>query len=365
MSHDPSLSFSDIMRQTENQMRSDEGVFANDQTNPHKVVVVNKQGLFGRPLLPFEERMLYNVQQVDEYAWSRGAKGGLDTGYPQMNEALEGGVQSGLILFAAAPNVGKSSFMLQVSKNISENNDNVYVSYHSLDDSNNMLLPRYVACDQQITIAQAQMPERFVEEPEILDKRNEGMKNIYRRVDRFGMNDSNFTTSVEGIEQHIKDLIMYLPEGTRIVIAIDSFNDLTVETQKFNNSDARNEYVAKAIKDWTVTYNAVVMCTAHLRKTNGKRPTVDDLKDTIVLQYEANLIFMMYNEVGVKEENASVYWLNEEDEKKMSVLEVKYAKNKFSSFKGTKFYEFIPDKAFAVEASPEAGRRYASLIYQG
>jgi replicative DNA helicase len=365
MSFDQSLSFAEIMRQMENQMRAEEGVFGSDEQNPHRLKILNKEGLLGRPLSPIEERMLYMIEQVDDYAWNRGARGGLRTGFDQWDEAVEGGAQPGLILFAAAPNVGKSAFMLQISKNISELNENVYVSYHSLDDSSNELLPRYIACDQQITIAQSKMPERFVDQPEIMEKRNEGLKNLYRRVDRFGMYDSNYTTSVEGLEQHIKDLLMTLPEGTKIVIAIDSFNDITVESQKFSNNDARNEYVAKAIKQWSVTYNAVVMCTAHLRKTNGRRPTVDDLKDTIRLQYEANLICLMYNEVGVREENASVYWLSEDDEVKMPVLEMKFGKNKYGSFKGTKFYEFIPDKSFCIEATPEATRRYASLIYQG
>jgi replicative DNA helicase len=178
------------------------------------------------------------------------------------------------------------------------------------------------------------------------------------------MFDGNDMTSIEQIEEHIESIYMMSPDGTKVVIAIDSFNDLTVSSKTFNINDARNEYVAKAIKDWTVKYNAVVMCTAHLRKTNGRRPTVDDLKDTIVLQYEANLVFLAYNEVGVKEENASVYWLHEDKEEKMPVLEMKFGKNKFSSFKGTKFFEFMPDQSYCIEATAEGNRRYAALIYQ-
>lgn len=360
-----SLNFAEIMRQVENQMRSDAGVFGSEEENPYKLKVVNPEAIFGRPLSPLEQQMLQNIQSMDAYSWSRGARGGLRSRFEQFDEVLEGGVQPGLILFAAAPNVGKSAFMLQLSKDISELNDDVYVSYHSLDDSNNELMPRYIACDQQITIAQAKMPERFMGDPQIMEKRNEGMKNLYRRMDRFGMFDSNYTTSLEGLEEHIKMILMTKPEGTKIVIAIDSFNDITVESMNFTNNDAKNEHVAKTIKNWSTQYNAVVMCTAHLRKTNGRRPTVDDLKDTITLQYEATLIVLMYNEVGVKEENAQVYWLQEDSDQKMPVIEAKFGKNKHSSFKGTKFYEFIPDFSFNTEATPEACRRYSSLIYQG
>src|SRR5579875_478224 len=364
MNFNDTFNFAEIMKQTEAQLRSDEGVFISDQSNPHKIQVINQEALLQRPLTMIEQRMLYNIQKVDTYSWCRGSRGGLDTGFEQINNVLEGGLQPGLILWSGAPNTGKSAIMLQVCKNIAERNDNVYVSYHSLDDSNNELMPRYIACDQQITIAQAKNPERFVEETEIIEKRNEGLKNLYRHINKFGMFDGNDMTSLEQIEEHIENILMTVPESTKIVVAIDSFNDITVNSKQFNNNDARNEYVAKAIKDWTVKYNAIVMCTAHLRKTNGRRPTVDDLKDTITLQYEANLICLCYNEVGVKEENASVYWLHEDKEEKQPVLEVKFGKNKFSSFKGTKFFEFMPDQSYCIEATEEANRRYASLIYQ-
>lgn len=357
-----STNFGDIMREVEEQMRGDANAFGADPNTKHKLILLNAEGLLGRPLNVIEQRMVYNISQVDAHSWNRGKEGGLKSGLSTFDDAFEGGAQPGLILFAAAPNVGKSAFMLQVCKGISEKNENVYVSYHSLDDANNDLVPRYIANDQRITIGQAKTPAKFEDNQEVMEKRNQGFKNMYRRVDRFGMFDSNNTTSLEGIEQHIKDILMILPEGVRIVIAIDSFNDITVESRQFSNSDDRTAYVSKAIKSWSTTYNAVVMCTAHLRKTNGKRPIEDDLKDTITLRYEATMVCLMYNEVGIKEENANIYWIDEDSEMKMPVLEVKFAKNKHSSMKSTRFYEFIPNYSLFMEATPEANRRYASLI---
>lgn len=90
----------------------------------------------------------------------------------------------------------------------------------------------------------------------------------------------------------------------------------------------------------------------------------DDLKENNRLEYEANFIALLYNEVGIKEENASIYWLDEDNETKMPVIEMKVGKNKLGSFKGTRFYEFMPDRSYLVEAPIEDCRRYASLVYQ-
>jgi len=356
--------FSAIMNQVERQMAEDPNAFGTDEETRKKVVVQNAEGILGRPLNMIEQKMVRNIMNVDAHSWARGKDGGLKSGLQAFDDAFEGGAQPGLILFGAAPNVGKSAYMLQVCKGMSELNDNVYVSYHSLDDANNDLMPRYIANDQQITIGQAKSPAKYEDQPEIMEKRNEGIKNLYRRVDRFGMFDSNEMTSVEAIEQHIKDIIMTMQEGVRIVIAIDSFNDLTVEDKQFSNSDDKNAYVAKAIKKWSTAYNAVVMCTVHLRKTNGKRPIEDDLKDTITLRYEATMVCLMYNEVGIKEETAEIYWLDEDEDKKMPVAEVKFAKNKHASMKSTKFFNFIPDYSLFIQAEDEAQRRFLSKIHQ-
>jgi replicative DNA helicase len=359
------MNFQTILQQMEQQVRQEEYVFAPDPENNKQIKVVNPTGLYNRELNPIESEMLRKIESVDNYSWRRGKTGGPTTGFPLFDEAIEGGIQPGLIVFAASPNVGKSAFMMQTMKQISEKNEKVFCEYHSFDDSSNEILPRWIACDQHITIAQAKNPERFEDQPDIIEKRNEGLKNIYRNIHRFSLRDANDAgTSVEKMEERIKTLKMFLPEDTRIIIGIDSFYDLTTEKKNLQDK-ALWDYLAQTVKSWVDSYDITVMVTAHLRKLNGnRRPTNDDLKETNRLEYEANLICLLYNEVGIKEEGADVYWLHEDEETKMPVLEVKFSKNKFGSFKGTRFYEFIPKQSFFIEASLEACKRYSSLIHQ-
>lgn len=360
------FSFSDMMRQVEKQMQDEGSVFINDATNPNKVIVGDPGSLFNRPLSPIEEQMMKTIYNVDEYSWKRGQFGGLRTGMPLFDEATEGGLQPGLVLLAAQPNVGKSALMLQMAKGTAELNDNVYVAYFSLDDSNNELLPRWVACDQQITIAQARTPEKFMEQAEIMRKRNQGIMNLYRLVNKFGMFDTNSVgTSVEAIEAKIKELLIMLPEGTKLAVFVDNFYDITVDSKSFSGNDkAKYEHTADEVKRWAIQYDIPVVCTAELRKLNGnKRPTVDDLRETTKIAYEANLVGLLYNEVGIMEENANLYWIHEDSEEKMPVIEFRFGKNKFGSFKGTRFYEFIPNMSYCIEAPIESCRRYASMLH--
>lgn len=358
------INFQAIFHQMEQQVNRDESIFSTDQINPFHVRLVDPTRIYNRPLNPIEARMIQNVANIDQYSWNRDARGGLTSGFPLFDEALEGGLQPGLYLLASQANVGKSAFMLQIGQQVSDLNEHVHVAYHSLDDSSNELAPRYIACKQQITISQAKNPSKYHDQPDVLEKRNEGIKHLYRNASKFSMWDSNDGTSVEVIENRIKEMKMHFPEGTKLVIMIDSIYDLTVDSKQLQEK-ALYEYVAKTVKGWCVTYDVIVMCTAHLRKLNGgRRPGTDDLKENNRLEYEANFIALLYNEVGLKEEGAQIYWLSEEDETKMPVVEMKVGKNKFGSFKGTRFYEFMPNMSYMIEAPMEDCRRYASLIYQ-
>lgn len=356
--------FTAIFNQMQTQVMKDDSIFVGRETNPHHLHLVNPEAIYDRPLNSIEARMVNNLHNIDEYSWNRDARGGLDTGMPLFNEAIEGGLQPGLYLLASQPNVGKSALLLQVAQQTADLNENVHVAYHSLDDSNNELTPRYIACKKQITISQAKNPSKYLESPEILERRNEGMKHLYRSVNKFSMWDANEGTSVEVIEQRIKEMKMSFPDGTKLVIMVDSIYDLTVDSKQLQDK-ALYEYVAKTVKSWAVTYDVVVMCTAHLRKLNGgRRPDTSDLKENNRLEYEANFIALLYNEVGIKEEGADVYWLSDDEETKMPVIEMKVGKNKFGSFKGTRFYEFTPNMSYSMEVPIEDCRRYASLIYQ-
>lgn len=353
--------FQEMVNQMEQQIKQEQEAFAYKDGNPHKIVIAQEVALYGRELSNYEREMLQVINSVEEYSWSRGKNGGLDTGFELFNQAVEGGLPTAFILFAAAPNVGKSAFMLQLMKQIAEKNDNVFCEYMSLDDSRNVILPRWIATDQLISIGQAKNPEAYEDEPEVLEKRTAGVKNLYRLINKFSLRDGAHGSTVEYLEERIKRLRMELPEGTRIVIGLDSFYDL--KTEKKIHKDEVHGYIAEEVKRLTTDYDVTIMGTAHIRKNGNKRPVTEDLKDGNRLEYEVELLCMLHNEVGIKEEAADIYWLGEDEEKKMPVLEIRFAKNKLSDFKGTRFYEMIPAYSHFVEAPEEACKRYSSLVY--
>lgn len=333
-----------------------EEAFTTDELNPFKLKVMNPRAIYGKDLTRMQIRQLNKLQMVDDYLWKRSAEGGITTGFKQLDDAIDGDLSPGLYLFAAAPNVGKSMLLLQIANQIVKSNDNVHVAYHALDDTTKDVLPRFIATHEGITISQSKNPSRYQDNPEALDKRNDAMKFMYNNMHKLSFWDAEEGNNLKELEQHVKDLRMELGEDVRIVVMLDSIYD--VRAMFAQNDKQAYEEVATTVKSWCGLYDVVIMATAHLKKTGGRRPISEDLKENNRLEFEANFIALLYNEVGLKEEEANIYWLHEDREEKLPVIEMRIAKNKFGSYKGTLFFEFFPDLSTAYEVEKENAKRY-------
>lgn len=318
------------------------------------------QAIFNRELSRLEMRQLNKIKMVDDYLWERSEEGGITTGFKQLDEALDGDISAGLYLLAAAPNVGKSMLMLQLADQIVKLNSNVHVAYHALDDTTKDLVPRFIATHEGITISQAKNPARYQDQPEVLAKRNDAIKYMYMNVDKLSLWDAEEGTNLNELEQHIKDLRMEYGEKKRLIIIFDSIYDIRAVFAQ--NDKQAYEEVATRVKEWCGLYDVAIFATAHLKKNGGRRPINEDLKENNRLEFEANFIGLLYNEVGLKEEEANIYWLHDDREEKLPVIEMRVAKNKFGSFKGTLFFEFFPDLSTAFEVSKENARRYINQM---
>lgn len=307
-----------------------------------------------------ERKMMDRVMKIDEYLWERSSEGGLTTGLPLLDKAMDNDIFPGLYLIAAAPNTGKSALLLQIARNIGILNKNVHVAYHAFDDNDSEITPRYIACAEKITISQAKNPARYKDDSIVMNKRNNALKELYMNANQFTLWDANDGVTLTDIENRIKDLKMTYGDEKRLIICLDSIYDLVVEGALSDKQVA--ETIARTVKGWCKTYNIAIFATAHLKKTGGRRPTMEDLKESNRLEFETNFALLLYNEVGLKEEESDIYWVTNESEEKMPVIEARVGKNKFGSFKGTIFYEFIPDFSFSNEVPLNESYRYVSLM---
>ena len=153
-------------------------------------------------------------------------------------------------------------------------------------------------------------------------------------------------------------------EEANIVVAIDSLKDVVLDDIKLDASERIAE-VARRIKDISIEFNCIVLSSMHLRKLNAtRRPTLDDLREANTLEYELDACFLVYNDVSKNKQSAKIFrYEDEHDTEKKPVLEVDWAKNKISSYKGVTFCNFSPGYNKCTEVSEIAAEQYTTKLY--
>lgn len=327
------------------------------------------------------ESTVNDIEEFDSNSWKKGV-GYLSKKFPTITDKLEG-LDSGLYLLAAESNVGKSALLLELVEDISKNIDNnLFGLYFSLDDSKEEILPRIIAKNKQIPIGVASKPSRIKElidseDPNKknyqhqLEKREEGVKELIESAKYFKVYDSNDIKYIEDIQEEIEKmqiLIKSIDPDSNLIVAIDSINDLRFRDKTFHSDRSKHDEAAQLVKDWTVLYNIPIFASTHLMKDgSGKnaRPTIGRIKESVEYVYEASVIWMLYNDVGLNGQSANIYYSKEGTTEKFPVVEMDWAKNKKSSFKGRTFLYMSPEMSYLEEVDAEANERYNSMVYEG
>jgi replicative DNA helicase len=308
---------------------------------------------YNRELSDYEFEMFQIIDEVEEYNQNRGKLGGLTFGDSCMDASFNG-LQPAMYILAGQPNIGKSMLALNLAWSVAMHNPNAYVIYFAIDDPNVAILPRIVALDQRIPINVAKIPAKYrTEDPQHLEwmaKRAIGLNNLKSSVNRFKMIDKKKGYSAEYISRVAKahkTAFMREAEETgcamkQLCLFIDNMYD--VYTEERVSDPQRNLQIVSEKLDFLCETDLIpIFATGELKKLNGvRRPILDDLKDTIELQYDASAVMLCYNEVQIKGERAEVFHTTKGSPHKQPVLEVHVAKNKLGEDHGRLFYHMYP-----------------------
>ena len=315
-----------------------------------------------------ENEMFQRLVEFERLSFSP-SNYGLNTGWPEIDSALEG-IQPGFHLIAGNSNMGKTSFLSQLEMQIILNNPDVYLISFSLDDPYEEKICRLIACSEKVPINAVKNPNKYSHMPEAIKRRNQGMYRLLNNINTIAIYDDAGSYSVierliEKVDQTRIDFATNL-NHKRIVLCIDNFHDLDTNSPKVGKgSDAgvKFDYLAQYIADAAKQMRIPIICTAEFRKLNSyKRPNIYDIRETIKIQYEAKSIMLCYNEVSMRGEAADVFYKDANRPAKQPVFEVHFAKNKYSSFKGRHFFYFRPDMAYFQPVSQQDRDHFTKMI---
>jgi len=301
------------------------------------------------------------VNEWDRKIWNRrSGLLGLDAKrFPQFIRHMDG-IQNMFYLIAADTNVGKSALLLNMALDLIESNDDVFVLFFSVDDSISQLLPRMVALDKDIAINTVSNPKFKIQlndnysdemkERELL-KRTEGINKLKNMSDRFAIKEESQAKKIEDLNKYIQ-IYKKIAGAKQLVVFVDNLHRIT----SYKKQETRELYmgISDSLKLWKTEYDIPVIATAELKKTyHNKRPVGDDIKETKDLQFDADVVALLFNDYYTNK-NTSLKFITEEElpegmDVERPVVEMNIIKNKTSSYKKRLYYKFYPEYSKYVE----------------
>ena len=249
-----------------------------------------RQGRAARGLTPISAVLLDVYDRLNELAASDAAVPGLSTGLGDLDLAISGLNKSDLILLAARPGMGKTSFALNVALNVAKAVHKT-VAVFSLEMSREQLAMRLLS------------GESFVDNKKLVTGKlgEEAWTKIAAASAALNQTqiliDDNPSLSVADMNAKCRRV-----DNLGLVV-IDYLQLMTSAGGPTRSGDNRQQIVSdisRALKIMAKELNVPVLCLSQLSRANesrtNKRPMLSDLRESGAIEQDADIVMFLYRE---------------------------------------------------------------------
>jgi len=272
-----------------------------------------------------------------------------ETGLKGLGDQLNGNWREDVFMcFGGSANAGKTSLCCQLGYEIASIEDNnACVIYHTIDDSKEQILPRFVAQaygNHDLTMNQIRNPNYYLKNDEqgesILQRRKMGYQELLRLIKdgRIVLKDVNDGTSFAFGENLIRHYQNKFPDRN-IVYILDNLH----KTPDFGNMEARHRFKALSnrMKDTATKNHVTIISTVEYTKLPpGTIPNNNNIAETRAIIYDASFIGHMYNDMHERGHRAVC--MHEHEDQYFPRIRLGVGKNKITDFKGRMFFDMYP-----------------------
>ncbi len=286
------------------------------------------------------ESTLKHIEEMKE----RGNHGvvGVDTGFRHLNELTTGFGEGDLVIIAARPAMGKTSFALNIAEKALK--DDRGVAIFSLEMPAEQLMIRMLSSITSIPMQKLKIGDLNDDEWSRLSSAMDEMSKSKLFVDDNGLVD------IHHVRSKLRKLKTSHPE---ISLAIIDYLQLMSSS---GNKDRHLEVseISRGLKLLARELNIPIIALSQLNRSlesrNDKRPMLSDLRESGAIEQDADLILFVYRD--------DVYRIREEKEKEMK------ARQEGKEYKSTFFSKPEEDAEIIIGKNRNGPVGVADLIFQ-
>ena len=294
-----------------------------------------------------DSQMQLEEERTDEQAGYR-----LGPHLAWLDHHLSGEWEGSMTIIGGRANTGKTTLMTEVALFAALEQEDVVSVLLTLDDSRNKIIPRLVCMlaynefnSNYLTMNMVKQPAYWRQQMggEGIDQfRSVGYEKLKELVGpgRLIVKDTTHGTSFPYISALIQHQVHANPDK-RVLFFLDNFHKVSATGDGARDREF-NVDLALNLKNLSKQLNIPIWMIAEYHKLQpGTRPTNNHLAETVKLEYEADVIMHLYNELhdlGIEAKHYFNY-----NGKKMPIVEAIFGKNKINDFKDTVWMKFYPE----------------------
>jgi len=206
------------------------------------------------------------------------------TGIQEIDDYTNGLTKGNLIILAARPGMGKTSFALRIARNVSETKK---VIFFSLEMTVRELSVKLVAMETGI-------PLKSLNKGEISDEIWKKIITSFKNIKNVGANliiDDTPASTIERIKSKIIEI------GDADLIIIDYLHLIRMENSTGNDFFDLT-IISRELKNLAKEFDVPVICLSQLSRACEQRadhrPTLSDLRGSGSIEQDADIVFMLY-----------------------------------------------------------------------
>lgn len=282
--------------------------------------------------------------EFEDLAW-RGKFKGIPSGYELFDEYLHG-LENTLYTFVGYPEMGKTTFLLNIALNLLLKNNDIYIAFYSIDDGiKRSILPRFLSIFTEIPSYKIKNPTE-----EIKEQWYRGLKKFAKYKNSINLKDGAEIRTIFDLDNYIK--IHYniaQQQNKKLVIILDNIHKISA-SYKLGTTE-NSVKVASFLSKIPQIYNCVLITTAEVPKSSHQKPTGKDIKESIDIWYASRCVGGLYTDYYT---NSSTNLVHQIEDKMYPIIELYISKNQTGdSWHGSLFYKFFPNKSRLIECSKE------------
>lgn len=253
---------------------------------------------------PIREYMIPTIERVEKLAAraerEAGFLTGLPTGYKKLDEALSGLQNGELVILAARPGMGKTSFALNVAENVATQR-RAPVLIFSMEMSSHQLVTRMLCAHAKVNSHDVRMGRTFPEDRAKLHHSAGVLNDLPVLID-----DASRLTPLEIRAKARRVLAEHKSEGNALII-VDYLQLMEIGNDSFGSRSENRQQeittISRLLKAVAKELNVPVMVLSQLsraperREGTKQKPRLSDLRESGSIEQDADVVIFLYRDV--------------------------------------------------------------------